>query len=336
MKRLISGFFLILLMFYGSADSKAVFSEEINKVKKQVIFVSFVANGNQVLDCLTLCESIRNFTGSFKQVLLDVYFPDYLTDIKEKYKARFSELDVKLKDIKIPKKALNYALGAKPFIAADAEKYADTEAEILVYLDPNIVFVNEPKEFMLQEKKVLAYRPVFHQNIGSLYSEEPDPFWRRLYEKLKVSESSLFPMEATADKKILRPYFNCGLLIVRPEKGILRKWAEHFKILYNDNVLAEMSKAGKYNVFIHQAALVSAILNNLKQEELEPLPESYNYPLFFEKFYESELQFDSIVDAVTLKCEFNINQVPEDWDKKIRGSKDIISWLKKKWSDKKK
>ena len=98
--------------------------------------------------------------------------------------------------------------------------------------------------------------------------------------------------------------------------------------------IAEMSKDGKHNVFLHQAALVGAILNNLKRREMQLLPDTYNYPLFFEKFYGSELQFDSIEDAVTLKCEFQYNQLPKDWDRKVKGSKDIISWLKEKWSAK--
>ena len=168
-----------------------------------------------------------------------------------------------------------------------------------------------------------------HQNIGSLYAEKPDKFWKNLYEKLKISDELLFSMLTIADKKIIRPYFNAGLLILRPEYNILKKWADYFRILYNDETIIEICKEQKYNIFLHQAALVGAVLNQLKQDELELLPFSYNYPLFFENFYNSEIRFDSIKDVISIKYEFDFKQLPTGWDKKLKGSKEIINWIKK-------
>lgn len=332
MKHLKTTVFYATLLISSIVFARAFpFNEEENRIKVPIVFVTYAAFEAQVEDCFIFCESIRKFAGDLKDVPIRIYFPEYLKNLKEKYRDKFTGLSVELRDIKIPREAIKYALGAKPFVAALAEKEAQNEAGILAFFDPKIIFVSEPKEFYLTDDKDMAYRPVFHQNIGSLYSEKPDAFWSLLYKKLNISEDSIFPMEATADKSILRPYFNCGLLILRPEKGILRKWAEDFKALYEDEKIAEMSKEGKHNIFLHQAALVGAVLNNIKKEKMQLLPATYNYPLFFEKFYGSELQFDSIENAVTLKLEFQYSQLPKDWDKKLKGSKEVISWLKGKW-----
>jgi len=316
----------LFLLFNSIGIAAASGGEE---EKKSILFVSFFGYEEQLSECLTLCESIRTFAGSFSKAPITVYFPESLTKLKEKYKDKFSALNVDLKSFKAPKEAFKYDLGTKPFIAARAEKDALQKADILAYLDPNIIILKEPRDFILKTGKHLGYRPVMHRNIGSLYSEKPDAFWSRLYKVLNVSESTLFPMEAIADKNILRPYFNAGLLIVRPEKGIMGKWAEHFQISYEDEEIAKICKEGLHNIFLHQAALVGAILNHVKQEEMELFPFAYNYPLFFELFYDSKLKFDSIEDIISLKCEIFKKQLPADWDKRLKGSPEVIEWIKK-------
>lgn len=325
MKKLIAflpGLFLLLNLTNVSAANPK------EKTKKPIFFVSFVLYEEQAKDCLTLIESIRKFAGSLKDTPIWVYCPDYMKQAVEKYKNEFLKFKVKFKDFKFPKEALKYDLGLKPFVAEQAEKDALEETDLLAYLDPNIIVLKEPKDFLLKPGKILGYRPVMHQNVGSLYSEEPDAFWSRIFEVLNVSESTLFPMEAIADKNILRPYFNAGLLIVRPQKLIFQKWAASFVTAYNDPKIADMCREGLHNIFLHQAVLTGAILNNLKQEELELLPFAYNYPLLFEKFYESKLTFDSIEDVIALKCEIFKKELPADWDKKLKGPPDVISWIK--------
>ena len=301
------------------------------KSKNYLVFVSFFIDESQASDCLILCESIRTFSGSLSKTPIIVYYHKNLEKLKEKYSDKFSALNVTLRQYKAPEEAFRYDLGAKPYIAAQSEIDAGGKFDILAYLDPNIIILKEPKDFLLKKEKILGYRPVMHQNVGSLYSEKPDAFWSRIYKVLNVSESSLFPMEAIADKNILRPYFNAGLLIVRPEKGIMRNWVKCFETAYKDPELAEMCKTGLHNVFLHQAVLTGAILNNLKKEELELLPFAYNYPLFFEKFYDSKLTFDSIDNIISLKCELFKKQLPDDWDKKLKGSPEVIKWIKEQF-----
>jgi len=299
------------------------------KKKQKVAFVSYFENKEEISPCLLLCKSIREFTGTLNTAPIIVYYHEFLKKDAEKNKKEFSELSVELREVKVPEEAFRFALGGKPFIAAQAEEDMIGKIDILVFHDPNIIFIDEPKDFILEDCKYFAYRPVMHQNIGSLFAEKQDKFWKHLYDKLEISEDSIFPMQTIADKKIIKPYFNAGLLILRPECKILRKWVEYFRILYGDETIIEICKDRKYNIFLHQAALVGAVLNIIKQDRMTLLPFSYNYPLFFESFYESEIQFDSIEDVISIKYEFDFNRLSADWDKKLKGSKEIITWIKK-------
>jgi len=193
------------LLFHSAGPNASAIKE---KSKESILFVSYFGYEEQLVDCLTLCESIRKFAGSFDNVPIIIYFHESLQELKTKYQEAFSTLNAELKSFKAPKEAFQYDLGTKPFIAALVEQDALGKAALLAYLDPNII-----------------------------------------------------------------------------------------------------------------------ILNHLKHEELELLPFAYNYPLFFDQFYESELKFDSLNDVITLKCEIFKSRLPANWDKQLKGSPEVISWI---------
>jgi len=321
---------VILLLSFNilHGSSKKDFAPEGGGRRIPILFVTYAEYEGEVYGCLVLCESIRTFAGSLSQAPIRVYLPQNLLKSSVKYQDRFSALSVEIRSIQPPGEAMKYFLGGKPFAAAQAEEDAAKEADVLALLAPNTILIKKPRDFMLEAGKRFAYCPVHHQNIGSLYSKPPDPFWKRLYQILSVPESTLFPMESLADKKILRPYFNAGSFVVRPQYGILGKWAESFKTLYQDTVLAEMCKQDKFNIFLHQAAMAGAVLKHLKREEMIQLPPAYNYPLFFEKYYDAILKFDSLENIVTLRYEFSFKDLPEDWGQKVKGNQKVISWIK--------
>ena len=176
-----------------------------------------------------------------------------------------------------------------------------------------------------------------HQNIGSLYSDPPDEFWNRVYNNLSIPESALFPMVTPADQRTLRPYFNAGLMVVRPECGILRKWPANFKKLYKDPVLAEMCQKDVYKrIFLHQVALVGAILNTLKKEEMFEFSPNYNYPLFFHEKFEATRKFGDISDAYTTRYDIYFREPTPGWSERLKAPEEIIAWLKEKFPEKEK
>jgi hypothetical protein len=140
-------------------------------------------------------------------------------------------------------------------------------------------------------------------------------------------------MVTPADQETIRAYFNAGLLVVRPERGILRKWAESFQLLYNDSALVEMCDTDvTEKIFLHQTALVGAVLNNLKRPEMTELPERYNYPIFFEQQYDAAREFGSIEDVVTLRYDVYFRNPDPEWHRKLKGPSDRVTWLKTRLS----
>ncbi len=78
----------------------------------------------------------------------------------------------------------------------------------------------------------------------------------------------------------MRAYFNAGLLVVRPERGLLRAWQANFERLYR---LAEFEpyyrQSELFQVFMHQAVLAGSVLSALRPDEIHHLPFEVNYPL---------------------------------------------------------
>jgi hypothetical protein len=222
-----------------------------------------------------------------------------------------------------------FFLAGKVFAAGRAEAEAEGKTAILAWLDTDTIVLQEPKEFILPKEKSLGYRPVMHKNIGLLYTEPLDAFWGRAYEKMSVLQSSLFPMVTPADGDTIRPYFNAGCMIVRPERGVLRKWTDYFAILYQDSVLMEMCKQDvKKRIFIHQAALVGAILNQLKRREMIELSERINYPLFFKQMFGAKREFRDITDVITLRYESYFSDPAPGWFEQLQGPADKIDWMR--------
>ncbi|MGD8538583.1 MAG: hypothetical protein PVI66_07695 [Candidatus Aminicenantes bacterium] len=332
---------LMITPSFSNTGSRSLSSEStaaansLNEKTQKIIFAGFAEGTEQLSHMLIFVESIRKFAGSFHNAPVWIYIPE---SSKEKHKnilEKFALLQADIYESTAPKEALEYYFARKVFAAAEAETKAKSQCKILAWLDEDTIILKEPQDFLLPKEKSLGYRPVMHQNIGSLYSEAPDEFWSRVYKNLSIPESALFPMVTPADQRTLRPYFNAGLMVVRPERGVLRKWPENFKKLYDDPVFAEMCQKDVHKrIFLHQAALVGAILNTLKKEEMLEFSPKYNYPLFFHEKFEATRTFGDISEAVTTRYDIYFRNPSPGWSERLKGPTEIIAWLKEKFPEK--
>jgi len=343
MKRLC--FFLVLALMTAPVSSEPVgrkstseslgMDNSISNRAHKIIFAGFAEGSEQLSHMLVFVESVRKFAGSFRDAPIWIYVPEASTEKYKKILDKISVLHADIHESSAPEAALKYYFSRKVFAAAEAEAQAETQTEILAWMDEDTIILKEPKDFLLAHDKSLGYRPVMHQNIGSLYSESPDVFWSRVYKNLSLPESALFPMVSPADQRTLRPYFNAGLMVVRPKRGILRKWPGNFKKLYQDPVFAEMCQKDVYKrIFLHQAALVGAILNTLNKEEMFEFSHNYNYPLFFHEKFEATRKFGDISDAYTTRYDIYFREPAPGWSERLKGPEEIIAWLKEKFPEK--
>jgi len=323
---------IIVLLFVSSAIAEVEREMNMNKQinKAPIMFATFAESEEQVEHVFILAESIRQFGGAVKDAPIYPYIGDYSDVDIEKAEERLRDLNVTVQSSSAPKEALWFYYAGKVYASAVAEKEAEKQASVLVWMDDDTIFLDEPSELLLPTDISFGYRPVMHNRSGTLYGTEPGPFWSRIYELLNVDYNKLFPMTTPADNQKIYAYFNAGLLVVRPEAGVLRAWVKDFEKLYKDSVLAGMCQENvEHRIFLHQTALVGAAMNKLKQNEMTELSDKYNYPLFFEQMFGAVHEFGSIEGITTLRYDIYFRNPDPDWAEKLKGSSEKVEWLKK-------
>ena len=296
---------------------------------ERLVFATFAEDAASLEHALYLAESLRTFGGGLREAPVRIYAPKDLLEAQPAIAGRIAALRADLRTSAAPEDALPYPFARKVFAAAQAESDEKGRAAILAWMDEDTIILEEPRDFLLPEGFALGYRPVMHRRIGSRFGDPPDPFWSRVYEKLSVPESAIFPVVTPADGEKVRAYFNAGLLVVRPERGILRRWARDFPRLYRDPVFAEWCRQDRLKlIFLHQAALAGTILSGLKRQEMVDLGPRYNFPLFFKEMFGARREFDSIAGVTTLRYDIYFQNAATDWAERLKGPPEKIAWLK--------
>lgn len=298
------------------------------KAPVAMVFAAFAETNEQLQHTVVLAESLREFGGDQKGAPLWIFIPEHFVNSDSQILDRLAALGAEIYRSHTPPKAQAYYFSGKVFAAAQAETMASEIAAVLVWMDEDTVILQPPAAFALGEGIACAYRPVMHNRSGSRAAEPPNAFWSRIYELLGLRDEQLFSMVTPGDQETIRAYFNAGLLVVRPEYGVLSGWAEDFARLYNDSILAAMCRADvEKRIFLHQTALVGAVLNRLDRAQLQELPAVYNYPLFFHQQYQAVGEFGSIEKIVTLRYDTYFRDPAPDWPDQLRGPAKLIQWL---------
>ena len=249
-------------------------------------------------------SSIRSYAGSLSDSPLWVLTPQSKNGISKNTRERIVSLKGDAIQFSVDPDLKDFPFVPYVFAAATAESMSLERAELCAWMGIDTLILNPPSSFLLKRGKSVGYRPVHHTLIGSLYENSPDPFWELVYQKCNVSGDALFPMQPHVDHNIIRPYFNAGHLVVRPERGIFRKWWEYFKKMYDDPSFKELYEKNElYRIFIHQAVLTGVILSSVKKDELQELPFTYNYPLHLYHEAPLDLRPENIGELVTVRYE---------------------------------
>ncbi|UCD96504.1 MAG: hypothetical protein JSV35_00160 [Candidatus Bathyarchaeota archaeon] len=228
--------------------------------------------------------------------------------------------------MKIANEGSQFPFLQKVLLSAQAEAVTQAKTARLAWLDSDTIVVQEPKELLLPKDIYLGYRPVHHTIIGSHFDESPDLFWRSIYRHCRVPEDRMFPMITHIDGIEIRPYFNAGLLVVRPERQLLQNWRDSFLKTYKAAEFQKLyEKDARYAVFMHQAVLAGTILSTLMTDEIMELPSTYNYPLHL--FWEdvTDGRPSSLEDVVTFRYENFFEN--SDWRKKIPAKEKLKQWI---------
>jgi hypothetical protein len=235
-----------------------------------IAFIICTEGGVLEQESLLMVESFRKYAGSFNDA------PLYSFQVRDKSGVS-SETVNALKDLKVEhnKIVLNtkypdYPLANKPLLCAYAEQ--TIEADILVFLDSDLVFFNEPQEFLLPPEYDVGIRPEHHKMIGSEGTSDPnEEYWMYLYEIAGVKNLDRY-VTTTVDQCKIRAFWNSGVVAVRRSAGIFTAWKQTI-----EKLLEEGTSINLKNFYYEQSALSATIC--AKTSNIWQFSPGYNYPI---------------------------------------------------------
>ena len=256
--------------------------------KPDVGFVACIEGGVLEAQALLLFESIRQYSGRFRDCPIYALSPRPGHAISASARHKLEELRVTYIDAILNTECREY--GSANRVAAAAYIEAVYPHEILVILDSDTLFLREPDRILLPPEVDVAVRPV---DIKGMCTDGPaDPFdgyWRDLCRCCGVDYEEIPWTESFVDHHRIKASYNGGLVIVRGKLEILRQWAEFFfaSIRQHLTPYAEEWRLRSGVSWIdstasrlwgsNQAALSLAIWSNTRR--VQELPPTYNYPL---------------------------------------------------------
>lgn len=234
-----------------------------------IAFVMCTEVGGLEKESLLMVESIRRFAGKMKDTPIYSFQVREHTDVAPATVKKLESLGVKHQKVVLNTKYPNYPLANKPLLGAYIEENLD--AEIIVFLDSDLVFFGEPKEFWLSPDYDIGIRPEHEKMIGSEGKDDPnDSYWHHLYDLAGVTQTQF--VTTTVDRRCIKAFWNSGVVAVRRKAGIFTAWKETFEKLVEPGI-----EIKRENFYYEQSSLSATICaQNVKIWHFSP---GYNYPI---------------------------------------------------------
>jgi hypothetical protein len=295
----------------------------------KMIFACFAAGNQDALQALLLAESIRTFAGEFSELPFWLMLPKEKERLSRQLILKVEQLQVELHSFEIDPRAASFPFAGKTIASAAAEIVSEGMCIQLVWMDHNALVVNPVDPLVLTSGVRFGYRPVDHLLVGSPFDKPLDPFWEFVYQVCGVNQADIFPMLTSTDQVQMRPYFNAGMLVVRPGDRLLRRWRDIFLEIYQDKHLLEFyDKNRLYKIFTHQAILAGCVLSSFRRQEMNELPYLVNYPLHMHTQYPPALQPSSLNQMVSFRYEGFFSK--PGWQELIQVDPPLKDWLEER------
>lgn len=256
-----------------------------------IAFILCTEGGALEQESLLMVESFRKYTGQFKDAPLYSFQIREKNDVSVETIAKLTAFGVDHQKVVLNTKYPDYPLANKPLLCAYAEQTID--ADLLVFLDSDLVFFSEPKEFILPPEYDIGIRPEHHKMIGSEGTNDSnDEYWMRLYKIAGVKDPDRF-VTTTVDQKRIRAFWNSGVVAVRKKQGIFTAWQQTI-----EQLLEVGTTITKENWYYEQSALSATICaTNANVFNFSP---GYNYPIHSHNAMPMSEQLSSFEEIVCI------------------------------------
>lgn len=275
--------------FTGANNREPALPEDSNL---DIGFVACIEGGVLEAQALLLFDSIRRYTGRFRNCSLYALSPRAGHEISIAARNKLDDLGVCYFDTLLNTECPEY--GSANRVAAAAHIEDTRQHDILVILDSDTLFLGEPAEFILPPHIDVALRPVDVKGISTSGSKDSfDTYWRNLCQCCGVDYEAIPWSRSFVDGQRIKANYNGGLVVVRGGLGILRRWADLFFRSIRRGLRPQpdgpsfRAGAGWVEPAVgklwgsNQAALSLAIWST--SQRVQELPPTYNYPLHLHK-----------------------------------------------------
>jgi len=276
-------------------------------IAMETAFVACIERGVLERQALLLFESIRLYTGRFRDCPIYAISPRAEHSISASARSKLQQLGVVHIEEILNTDCPEY--GSANRVAAAAYVEQQHPHDILVILDSDTLFLREPNEILLRPDVDVAVRPVGVKGMCTSGPTDPfDAYWRDLCRCSGVDYDQIPWTESFADRCRIKASYNAGLVIVRRELGIMQRWSDFFfnsvrqqlKPYSHDRRFrtgAGWVESGASRLWgSNQAALSLAVWSTTRNvQELEP---TYNYQLTLHNLINKKLRkrvFPSLV-----------------------------------------
>jgi hypothetical protein len=271
---------------------------------KDMIFAFMLGSGEGEAEALRLAHSIRTFGGQYCFNPIWMLTQRSEEDLSDETRQELFSIGARLVTIILDPQGPHFPFRTYVTAAGIAEGLAQGETSALVVMATDTLVLQEPSLFLLQTGKSFGGCPVHLKLLGSGLDEPIDEFWSLIYRQCHVNEDRIFPMQTIADGQIIRAYFNAGILVVRPERGLLRGWQASFERLINTPEFEPFyNQSELYEIFMHQVVLSGCLLASLKESEIQVLPIEVNYPLHLHSKIPENRQVSRLSQLITCRYE---------------------------------
>ncbi len=301
---------------------------------KDLIFAFMLGSGEDETDAIRLAHSIRTFGGEYCFNPIWMFSQRSEEDLstttrQELFSSGARLITVELDTSEAPFPFTNYVTAA-----GIAEGLAQGEASCLAWMATDTLMFKEPSPFQLPAGKSFGGCPVHLKLLGSGVDEPVNDFWSLIYRHCQVDEERIFSTQTIADEQPMRAYFNAGLLVVHPERGLLRGWQADFERLYHLTDFEPFyQQSDLYKIFMHQAVLAGSLLSLLKQEEIEQFSFEVNYPLQLHSRIAEERRPSSLSQLITCRYEdYNETFSDPGVQNLLEKDKPLKTWLQAQFS----
>lgn len=283
-----------------------------------IAFIMCTEGGQLEQESLLMVESFRRFTGSFKDAPIYSFQVREKNDVSPDTIAKLAVLGVKHQKVVLNTQYPDYPLANKPLLCAYAEQTLATD--ILVFLDSDLVFFAEPKEFFLPPGYDVGIRPEHAKMIGSEGEQDPnDEYWKHLYQIAGLKEDPIY-VTTTVDQKRIKAFWNSGVVAVRPSAGIFTAWKQTIENLIEPGV-----GINQKNFYYEQSALSATICATTPN--IWTFSPGYNYPIHSHNRMPDSERLQSFDEIVCIHDHFFRNRKEwyreRIWVKTLKALKDF-------------